>query len=50
MDGFDFTAAVKERVKVQVTEKTSVSTKRRKTTTMPPSGRVLRPRKRSEKK
>ena len=46
MDGIDFTTAVKERVKVQVTEKTSPGIKRKKTTPVPmPSGRVLRPRK-----
>ncbi|EES13025.2 uncharacterized protein LOC8082545 [Sorghum bicolor] len=44
--GFYCLTAVKERVKVQVTEKTSPGIKRKKTTTVPmPSGRVLRPRK-----
>jgi hypothetical protein len=49
MDGIDFTTAVKERVKVQVTEKTSPGIKRKKTTPVSmPSGRVLRPLKKSE--
>ncbi|CAD6259182.1 unnamed protein product [Miscanthus lutarioriparius] len=44
--GFSCLTAVKERVKVQVTEKTSPGIKRKKTTPVPmPSGRVLRPRK-----
>lgn len=50
MDDFDFTTAVKERVEVQVTKKTSTRTKRKEATPLMPSGRVLRPRKRSNKK
>ncbi|KAL6909314.1 hypothetical protein ACP4OV_001595 [Aristida adscensionis] len=49
--GFSCYPSVKKRVKMQVTEKTSTSTKCKKTTPVPmPSNRVLRPRKKSENK